>query len=160
MEDLKLNLSKNEFSTGRKTLLWIVGSLFLFGGLWDLYMKLVKHDGTVQVGLTVALFGISAFIFFIAILASGRKRKHFFNVNNESISYRFGLLFPRQRSHKWSDIKEVLMIYRQRKAILVLDNGKKEVLNLNWIQRTNSKIILKHIYYASRIRGLQVKKIK
>lgn len=158
MEELKLKLSRNEFSTGRKALLWIAGTLFLAGGLWNIYMKVVKHDETVQVGLTIALFTISAFIFFLATLASVRKRNHFFYVNSDSISYRYGLLFPRHRSHNWSDIKEVIMKYNQRKAIFVLNNDKQVVINLNWIQRTNSKIILKHIYYESRNRGLPVRK--
>ena len=156
MEELKLNLSRNEFSTGRKILLWVVATMFLLGGLWDIYMRLVKDDTSVSPGLTVTLFTISAFVFFLAMLASFQKKQHYFNVNNEEISYRYGLIFPSLQNHKWSEIKEIIIKYTQRKVILVMKNKKHVTINLNWIQRTNSKIILKHIYYSSRSIGLPV----
>lgn len=158
MEDLKLNLSRNEFSTSKKVLLWIVGSMFLIGGLWALYMRLVKHDTSVQPGLTVVLLVLSAFMFFVAALATFRKRKHFFYVNDEAISYRYGLVSSSYHSYNWSEIKKVIMKYNQRKAILILNNDKHVTINLNWIQKTNSQIILKHIYFASKNKGLPLTK--
>lgn len=150
MEDLRLNLSKNEFSKARKILLWVLASLFALGGAWDLYLKLIKHDYSAQIGLTVILFAISGFIFFIAVLASVTRKDHYFKVDNDHISYRYGLIFARQHSYNWSEIKNIIMRYKERKAILVLENGKQETINLNWVKRTNSTTILKHIYYLSK----------
>lgn len=156
MEVLRLNLSRNEFSMSKKVLLWIVGSMFLAAGIWAIYMRFVKKDSSIQPGLTVVLFALSAFLFFIASLASFRKREHFFYVDNETITYRYGLISSRHQSYNWSEIKKIVMKYNQRKAILVFNNDKQVTINLNWINKSNSQIILKHIYYASKYKGLPV----
>ncbi len=154
MEALRLNLSSNDFTPAKKALLWIVGSMFLLGGLWSLYMIVVRNDASIRPGLPVVLFLLSAFVFFIAALASFRKRKQFFHVDDETISYQYGLISSRHHSYHWSDIKKLIMKYNQRKAILILNNDKQIVINLNWIQKTRSQIILKHLYSASKDKGL------
>ncbi len=154
MEALRLNLSSNDFTPAKKALLWIVGSMFLLGGLWSLYMIVAKNDTSIRPGLPVVLFLLSAFVFFVAALASFRKRKQFFHVDDETISYSYGLISSRHRSYKWADIKKLIMKYNQRKAILILNNDKQITINLNWIQKTSSQIILKHLYSASKDKGL------
>jgi len=156
MEALRLNLSSNDFTPAKKALLWIVGSMFLLGGIWSLYMIAAGNDSTIRPGLPVVLFLLSAFVFFVAALASFRKSKQFFHVDDETISYRYGLISSRHHSHNWSDIQKVIIKYNQRKAILMLNNNKQVTINLNWIQKTSSQIILKHLYSASKERGIHL----
>jgi hypothetical protein len=156
MEALRLNLSRNDFTPAKKALLWIVGSMFLIGGLWSLYMLVVKQDSSIRPGLPVVLFLLSGFVFFVAALASFRKKKHFFHVDDDTISYRYGLISSRYRSCNWADIKKIIIKYNQRKAILILNNDKHILVNLNWIQKTSSQVILKHLYAASKNKGLAI----
>ncbi|MBS0009924.1 MAG: hypothetical protein KFF49_00840 [Bacteroidales bacterium] len=156
MEALKLNLSRNEFSTGRKILLWILGTLFLTGALWSLYVRLAKIDESAEPGLILVLFLISAFIYFIALLATVQKKSHFFHVDEDMISYRYGFFFPGYHKHKWEDISEIIMKYDQRTAMLILNNGKHISINLKWIQKSSSQLILKHIYYTAQNKNLPV----
>lgn len=158
MENLNLNLSKNEFSKSRKILLWAIGLLFLSGAIWSLYLELFKHDTSVTAGLIIVLFAISAFIFFIASLASLNREDHYFIIDNDKISYRYGLLFSKHRTHNWPEVKEIIIQYNLRKATIITADGKRKIINLNWINRTGSKIILKHLYYTSRKIGIPITK--
>lgn len=158
MENLTLNLSKNEFSKSRKILLWLIGLLFLSGTFWSLYLKLYKHDTSVTTVLIIVLFGISAFVFFIASLASVKKKDHYFNIDDSTISYRYGLVFSKSRSHSWPEIKEIIIHYNLRKATIITGDDKKKSINLNWINRSSSSVILKHIYYSARKKGIPVSK--
>ncbi len=158
MENLNLNLSENEFSKSRKVLLWIIGLLFFSGAIWSLYLKLFKHDTSVTAGLIVVLCAISAFVFFIAALASAKKKDHYFNIGDDIISYRYGLVFAKHRCHNWSEIKEIIMQYNLRRAIVIKEDDKKRIINLNWINRSSSKVILKHLYYTARKKGIAISK--
>lgn len=158
MENLNLNLSKNEFSKSRRILLWIIGLLFFISTLWSLYLKLWAHDTSVTTGLIIILFLISAFLCFIASLASARKEDHYFNINHDEISYRYGLMFSKQRKHTWEEIKEIIIRYNLRKAIIINVNDNKKTINLNWINKTSAKTILKHLYYISRKKGIPISK--
>ena len=156
MEDLSINLSKNEFSTGRKILLWIVATLFLGIGIWDLYLNLVKHDTSVNAGLTVVLFTISVFMYFIALLATLKRKEHYFKITNNSISYRYGLLFPKHHDHSWEKIEKVRIPKDAKKTILVLKTGKDEHINLTWVEKNNARIIRRHIYYSAKKRSIPI----
>jgi len=158
MDDLYYNLSKEEFSKGRKTLLWIIASLFAMIGLWDLYLKIFKHDTNTSFGLTVVLFTISGFIFFVALLATMKRKEHFFKVDNEIISYHFGLLFPTHHTYRWEDIDKIYMPSQQKTTTLVLKDGHVIHINLTWIEKNKSRLIRRHIYYAAKRRNIDVLK--
>ncbi len=138
--------------------MWIIGLLFFSGTIWSLYLKLFRHDTSVTTGLIIVLFGISAFVFFIAALASVKKKDHYFIIDADKISYRYGLVFPKHRNHNWSGIKEIIMQYNLRQAIIISEDDKKKIINLNWINRTSSKIILKHLYYTARKKDIPISK--
>ncbi|MDZ7740047.1 MAG: hypothetical protein U5K32_13495 [Bacteroidales bacterium] len=158
MENLNLNLSKNEFSKSRKILLWIIGLLFFSGAIWSLYLKLYKDDSSVTAGLIVVLFAISSFIFFIAALASVKKKNHYFIIDNDRISYRYGLVFSKQRSLNWSEIKEIIIQYNLRKATIITGDDKQKFINLNWINHSSARAILKHLYYTARKKNISISK--
>lgn len=158
MENLNLNLSKNEFSKSRKILLWIIGLLFFSGAIWSLYLGLYMHDTSVTAGLIVVLFAISAFIFFIATLASVKKKDHYFIIDANKMSYRYGLIFPKHRSHNWSEIKEIIIQYKLRKATIITGDDKQKIINLNWINHSSARAILKHLYYTARKKDISISK--
>ncbi|HUS85756.1 MAG TPA: hypothetical protein VMW76_00830 [Bacteroidales bacterium] len=158
MDDLYFKLSQEEFSKGRKILLWIAASLFALIGFWDLYLKIFKHDSNASFGLTIVLFSISGFIFFIAFLASLKHKEHFFKVDNEIISYYFGLFFPSHHTYKWEEIDRIYMPPHQKTTILVLKDGRTIRINLTWVEKNKSRMIIRHIYYAAKQRDIDVLK--
>jgi len=156
MEDLNFNLSQEEFSKGRKILLWILATFFTGIGLWDLYLKIFKHDSYAKITLTVILLVLGAFVYFIAALATMKRKQHHFIVDNNHIDYRYGLLFTTHHNYKWDDIEIVYMPPHTKKTILELKNGHKTHINLTWIERNKSRIIRKHIYYSAKARGIKI----
>jgi hypothetical protein len=159
MENLYFNLSEEEFSKGRKILLWVFSALFLLAGIYILIINLVLGHKSIPLFISLITFGISLFVAVIAAFASIKRKNIFFLVDDEKIEFRFGILNPKKHSFKWSDIKELIMPHKQKKAMLRLNDGSTFLINLNWLQKKKSSLIRKHIYQRAREKNLNVIKV-
>jgi hypothetical protein len=159
MESLYQNLSEKEFSRGSKTLLWIFASLFLFAGLYVLFVSLVLKQLSIPAILSLAPFGISLIVFIIAAFATFKGKDMFFSVNMEKIEYRIGGIKASTHLFLWNDIKEIVMPKRQKKIKLLFKDGTTSVINLTWIQGEKTSIIRKHVFHIAREKDLPVKKV-
>ena len=159
MESLYYNLSEEEFSKGRKVLLWVFAFLFFVGGLFVLSQSIIFGHKSIKPSLSIAPFGICAIITFTATLATRKRKDLFFSVSDEKIEFRYGLIKPKLKSFNWIDIKELVMPHKQRMVKLVLINGTSFVIDLTWLQRKKSSIIKKHIYHAAHHKNLNVIKV-
>ena len=156
MEDLYYNLSKEEFSKGRKILIWLFASLITISGLWNLLLKILGNKNYSGLTISVILLTIGAFLFFVAILATVKRKEHFFRVNNKVIAYRFGLIFPSSRSFNWEEVKSIYFPPHSKKAILVMQNGNIITINLTWIEKNKSRLIIKHLYYTGQKKAKEI----
>ncbi len=160
MENLYYNLSEEQFSKGRKVLLWVfVGLFFLAGAYVLIYSLLFGHQTSIPAVLSVAPFGISLIVAVIALFATVKRKDLFFSVTDDKIEFRYGLLNPKKHSFNWADIKELIMAQRQNKALLRFRDGSSFVINLTWLQRKKSGRIRTHIYHAAREKDLIVSKV-
>lgn len=159
MESLYYNLSEEEFSPGRKILLWVFAGLFFIGGVAILIKSLVLGHKSIPPILSLAPFGISLVVATIAAFASIKRKDLFFLVDDEKIEFRYGIFNPSMKSFKWSDIKELVMPHKQKKALLHFKDGTKYVIDLTWLQKKKSSHIRKHIYHAARQKDLDVIKV-
>lgn len=156
MDDLYFNLASEEFSKSRKILIWIIAILAALMTAWDSYLKFFKHDTYADLGLTFSLYGVTIFLFAIAILSTKKRKEHFFKIDRENISYHYGLIFPSHRSYAWTEIKKVYMPTHSKNTVLILNNDKPVHINLTWVERNKSRIIRKHIYYTAKERGIDL----
>jgi hypothetical protein len=152
MENLHFNLSEEEFSKGRKVLLWTFSSLFLLANLAFGYK-------CIPLFIALITFGISLFVALIAALASVRRKDLFFTVDNEKIEFRYGILKARKHTFKWVDIKELIIPQKQKKAAIILNDGSSFLINLNWLQKKKSSLIRKYIYIHAKAKNLKVVKV-
>jgi hypothetical protein len=159
MENLYYNLSEEEFSKGRKILLWSFASLFFLAGLYVLVLSLVFGHKSIPAVLSLAPFGISFVVTVIASFATIKRKDLFFSVDNEKIEFRYGIIKPKKHSFKWIDIKELIMPHKQRKAMLLFKDGSSFIIDLTWLQRKKSSHIRKHIFHAAREKDLNVIKV-
>ena len=160
MENLYYNLSKEEFSTGRKLLLWGFAGLFFLAGIYILLISLVFGHKSITPVLSIAPFGISIVVSIIAALATIKRKDLFFLIDNDKIEFRYGIFKPARHLFKWIDIKELVMPHKQKKAKLLFKDGSSFVINLNWLQKKKAGLIRKHIFYAAREKDLNVIKVK
>jgi len=160
MENLYYNLSKEEFSTGRKLLLWGFAGLFFLAGVYVLLISLVFGHKSITPVLSIAPFGISIVVSIIAALATIKRKDLFFLIDNDKIEFRYGIFKPARHLFKWIDIKELVMPHKQKKAKLLFKDGSSFVINLNWLQKKKAGLIRKHIFYAAREKDLNVIKVK
>ena len=159
MENLHFNLSEEEFSKGRKVLLWTFSSLFFFAGLYVLYINLVMGHKSIPLFIALITFGISLFVAVIAGFATIRRKDLFFTVDNEKIEFRYGILKATRHTFKWVDIKELIMPQKQKKTAILLNDGTSFVINLNWLQKKKSSLIRKYIYIHAKEKNLRVIKV-
>jgi hypothetical protein len=159
MENLYYNLSEEEFSAGRKTLLWGFSALFFVAGGYILVVSLLLGHKSIPAVLAAAPFGISLAVAAIASFATIKGTDQFFSIDKEKIECKFGILRPHIHSFKWIDIKELVMPSRQKKIKLIFNDGSSFVINLAWIQRKKSSHIRKHIYHMAREKDLNVIKV-
>ena len=160
MENLYYNLSKEEFSTGRKLLLWGFAGLFFLAGVYVLLISLVFGHKSITPVLSIAPFGISIVVSIIAALATIKRKDLFFLIDNDKIEFRYGIFKPARHLFKWIDIKELIMPHKQKKTKLLFTDGSSFVINLNWLQKKKAGLIRKHIFYAAREKDLKVIKVK
>jgi hypothetical protein len=159
MENLHFNLSEEEFSKGRKVLLWTFSSLFLLASLYVLIANLAFGYKSIPLFIALITFGISLFVAIIAAFASIRRKDLFFTVDNEKIEFRYGILRARKHSFNWSDIKELILPQKQKKAALLFNDGSSYLINLNWLQRKKSSLIRKYIYIHAKEKNLKIVKV-
>ena len=159
MENLYFNLSEEEFSKGRKTLLWGFAALFFLSGVYVLYVSLILDHKSIPAILSLAPFGISLVVSVIAGLATFKGTDLFFSIDKDKIEYKFGAIKPVIHSFNWIDIKELVMPRKQKKVKLVFKNGTSFVINLNWMKRNKSSSIRKHLFYVAREKDLIVIKV-
>ena len=159
MESLHFNLSEEEFSKGRKMLLWGFSALFLLAALYVLITNLLFGHKSIPLFISLITFGISLFVGVIAAFATIRRKDLFFIVNDEKIEFRFGIIKPKKHSFQWTDIKELIMPQKQKKVMLHMNDGFSFLINLNWLQRKKSSLIRKHIYQRAKLKNLPVIKV-
>jgi hypothetical protein len=160
MENLYYNLSEEEFSKGRKILLWIFAGLFFLAGLFVLVQSIILGHKSISPGLSIAPFGISIVVAIIAAFATIKRKDLFFSIDNEKVEFRYGIIRPKIHSFKWIDVKELIMPHKQKKAMFLFNDGSSFVINLNWLQKSKASHIRKHIYYTARQKNLNVTKTK
>jgi hypothetical protein len=159
MENLYYNLSEEEFSRGRKILLWGFAGLFFLAGVYVLFVSLILGQKSISPVLSVAPLGISLVVSIIAGFATFKGTNLFFSIDNDKIEYKFGLFKPVTHSFKWIDIRELIMPRKQKKVKLVFKDGSFFVINLNWIQKKKSSQIRKQIFYFAKEKDLNVIKV-
>jgi hypothetical protein len=159
MENLHFNLSEEEFSRGRKFLLWGFAILFFLAGVYILIINLVFGHKSIPLFISLITFGISLFVAVIAGFASITRSDLFFTVNDEIIEFRFGIIGPKKHTFRWADIKELVMPHKQKKIMLVLKDDSTFMMNLNWLQKKKSSAIRKHIYIAAKEKNVSVTKV-
>jgi len=159
MESLYYNLSEEEFSKGRKILLWSFAAFFFLGGAYILIISLVIGHKSIPAILSIAPFGISLVVSIIAGFATFKGTDLFFSIDDDKIEFKFGVFKPKTHSFKWIDIKELIMPHKQKKVKLLFKDGSSFVINLTWMQKKKSSHIRKHIYYAAREKDLNVIKV-
>jgi hypothetical protein len=159
MEKLYYNLSEEEFSKGRKVLLWVFAGLFFLAGLWVLFSSLVLGYKNIPAIISAAPFGISLVVSIIAFFASVQRKDLFFLVDDIKIEFRYGIFKPKRHTFNWVDIKQLIMPLNQRKVKLVLNDDTSFLIDLSYLQRKKSSIIKKHIYHVAREKNMTVVKV-
>lgn len=159
MENLYYNLSEEEFSKGRKILLWGFAALFFLAGAFIIVKSIVLGHKSIPAILSLAPFGISLVVAIIASFATVKRKDLFFLIDNEKIEFRYGIIKPKKHSFKWIDVKELVMPHKQKKAKLVFKDGSSFIIDLTWLQKKKSSHIRRHIFHAARERDLNVLKV-
>ena len=159
MENLYYNLSEEEFSSGRKILLWIFAGLFFLAGVFILVESFVLGHKSIPAILSMIPFGIGLAVSIIAAFATIKRKDLFFSVDDDKIEFRYGIISPKKHSFKWIDIKELIIPRKQKKTKLIFRDGTSFVINLTWIQRKKSSLIRKYIYLTAREKNLNVIKV-
>jgi hypothetical protein len=159
MEKLFYDLSVNEFSSGRKILLWIFSGVFFLAGAGILYMNVIQHDASIHISFSIPPFGIGIFTAIVAYMASSTRKDHFFLMDDEKIEYRFGLIKPQKVTHLWSDMTEILMPHKEKKVLLKFKNNSEALVNLNWIEKKKTHHIRKHFFYAAREKNINIVRV-
>lgn len=159
MENLFYNLAEEEFSTGRKVLVWAFAAFFFLGGVAVLFFSLVLGHESVKAILSIAPFGICVPATFIAILATVKRKDQFFCIDSEKLEFRYGIIKPSARRFMWSDINELVIPHRQKKAVLRFNDGTSYLLNLTWLQKKKSSHIRKHLYQTASEKKVKITKV-
>lgn len=160
MEQLYFNLSEEEFTKGRKALLWVFSGLFFIAGLYVVTAQPLFGHESIPPVLSTAPFGISLIVGLFAALASIKRSDLFFLVDYGKIEFRYGMIRPKRRSFQWIEIKEMVMPHKQRKIKLNLTNGTSFIIDLNYLQRKKSTLIRKHIYKSALEKGIPIIKVQ
>jgi hypothetical protein len=159
MDKLHFNLSEEEFSKGRKLLLWGFSGLFFLAGAYVLFISLVLGRKSIPAILSIAPFGISLIVSVIAAFATIKRKDLFFLIDDDKIEFRYGIFKPKKHSFNWIDVKELVMPHKQNKVLLRIKDGTSFLIDLSYLQRKKSSIIRKHIYHAAREKNLEVIKV-
>ena len=159
MEKLFYNLSEEEYTPGRKILLWIVTFLFFAGGIYIAMLSPVFGKHSVSPTISLAPFGIGLIIGMTALMATIKRKDMFFIIDNDKIEFRYGLFRPKKHSFLWADIKKVVMPHRDRKVKLMFKNNTSDIIDLSYIQRKRSMLIRKHLILGAMEKNITVLKV-
>jgi len=160
MENLNYNLSDEEFSKSRKYLLWGFSFLFFLAGMAIVLMNVIFNDLSFDLTFSLAPFGISLFVGFIAAMATFRKKDHFFTIDNDKIEFRYGLYKPVKQTYLWNDIKEMHLPHQQKKVKIIMKNNSSAIVNLTWLEKKKSSHIRKHLYYVAKEKNINIVKLQ
>lgn len=159
MEKLYFNLSEEEFTKGRKLQLWGFAVLFFLAGVWVLISSLLLGHKSIPAVLATAPFGISLIVSVIAAFATIKRKDLFFLIDDDKIEFRYGIFKPTRHSFSWTDVKEIVMPHKQRKALLRFNDGSSFIIDLTYLQGKKAGIIRKHLYHAAREKNLDIIKV-
>jgi hypothetical protein len=159
MEKLLLNLSEEEFTKGRKILIWVFVVAFFLGGVYVAMLSPVFGKHSIKPTLSIAPFGISLIVGLIAAYATIKRKDHYFLIDDEKVEFRYGVVRPKKYSFPWTEMKEVVMPHKDRKAKIIFKNGTSHIINLTWLQRKKSTLIRKHLYHAAKAQNINVLKV-
>jgi len=159
MENLFYDLSEQEFSRGKKILLWVFSSIFFLAGMGIFFMNVILHDKSINISFSVAPFGISIVVSIIAIMATFKRKDHYFLMDNEKIEFRFGFIKPVKHSYKWNDIKEIHLPHKEKKVLLLLKDNSSFIINLTWFEKRKTNHIRKQFFYAAKEKNIDIVKV-
>lgn len=157
MENQYYNLSEEEFSKGRKILLWSFAAFFFLSGIYTL--SLSAGHKSISPALSAAPFAISIVVSLIAALATIKRKDLYFSIDSDKIEFRYGIFRPRKHSFNWIDVNGLVIPHKQRKAMLLFKDGSSYVIDLTWLQKKKSSLIRKHIYHTAWEKDLKVVKV-
>ncbi len=156
MEKLYYNLSEEEFTKGRKILIWIFFGAFFLGGVYVALIGPLFGVYSVKPILSLAPFGISLIVGLVAAYATIKRKDLFFLIDNDKIEFRYGVFNPKRYSFNLSDMKEFVMPHRERKIKVLFKDGTSFIINLTWIQRKKAILIRKNFYQIAKERNINV----
>jgi len=159
METIYFDLAEEEFSKGRKILLWIFTSLFFIGGLGVLMASPVFGLHEIKPSLSLAPFGISLIVGAISAFATIKGQDNFFSIDEDKIEFRYGVFRPKKYSFQWADIKDIVMPHKEKMVILNFRNGSSFAINLTWLQKKKTHLIRKHLFTVAKYKDMEVRKI-
>jgi hypothetical protein len=159
MENLFYNLSEEEFTKGRKILLWIFVAAFFLGGIYVLLASPVLGLHQIKPSLSIAPFGICLIVGLVAAFATIKREDLFFLVDDSKIEFRYGIFKPKKYSFLWSNIKEMVFPHKERKVRLFLNDGSSFIIDLTWLQKKKSAHIRKHIYHSACDKNIKIVKV-
>lgn len=159
MEKLYYNLSEEEFTKGRKILIWIFFAAFFLGGVYVALAGPLFGVYSVKPILSIAPFGISLIVGLVAAYATIKRKDLFFLIDNDKVEFRYGVVRPKKYSFRLSDMKEFVMPHRERKIKILFKDGTSFIVNLSWIQRKKAILIRKHFYQVAKEKNINVLKV-
>ncbi|MBN1108918.1 MAG: hypothetical protein JXR66_10585 [Bacteroidales bacterium] len=159
MEPVYFNLSEEEYSKGRKILLWIVTFMFIIGGIYVVMLSPVFGKHNIRPVLSLAPFGIGLVIGAVALFASIKRKNFYFLINDEVIEFRYGLLKTVKKSFKWTDIRQLVIPHKEKKARLMMSGPLSYTIDLRYLQRKKASLIRKHLFQAAREKQVEVLKV-
>lgn len=159
MEKLFLNLSEEEFTKGRKILLWIFVVAFFLGGLYVALLSPVFGKHSIKPVLSAAPFGISLVVGIIAAYATIKRKDQYFLFDGDKVEFRYGIIKPVRYSFVWNDVSELVIPHKEKKARIIFKNGSAFLINLTWLQGKKASLIRKHLFQAARQKSINVLKV-
>src|SRR5450759_5125471 len=160
MENQHYDLAEAEFSKEGKVILWIVAAFFLLTAVFILFRVFVLGNKDITATFFFVPFGISLFVTLIAYYATAKRKDLYFNIEDDKIEFRFGIINPKVKLFKWADIKELVVPSKQKRVKLNFNNGGFFIINLNWIEKKKSVSIIKNIYKMALEKNIKITKVK
>lgn len=160
MDSHYYNLAEHEFSKSGKILIWCFGAIFFLSGIFILFRSLILKNLDVSAELSIVPFGVSLAVWAFASYATIKRKDLFFSVDDDKLEFRYGIVAPKLRSFKWSEIKELIVPTTQKKIMLIFKDSTSFIINLVWIEKKKSNHIIKHIYQIAREKNLKIEKVR
>jgi len=112
MEKLYYNLSEEEFTKGRKILLWFFTVAFFVGGVYVAMLGPVFGKDSITPASFIVPLCISFVIGGIAAYATIKRKNLYFLIDDEKVEFRFGVFRPKKYSFLWSDMKKIVLPHK------------------------------------------------